>query len=132
MRTFRRLDDPTRYYGLSWRGWLAAGAALGLIYAFARLSPLDARATVSLLLIACVVPAMAALATSGQALGAGRYLAALLRWTFGPKDYAPDPARLPTGGIVLDAPPPAPSPEHAPAHWPTDPEPDTLRGGVDA
>lgn len=106
MRTFRRLDDPTRYYGLSWRGWLAVGAGAGLLYAFVWLSPFDVRATVSVLLIVCVLPTMAAFAASGQALGAGRYLTALAGWAVGPKDYAPRDTDLPDGGVVLDDPPP--------------------------
>ena len=105
MRTYRRLDDPTRYYGLSWRGWLAATAAGGLLYLFVRLSPFDTRATISVVLIAGVLPTMAGFAASGQALGIGRYLAALVRWALGPKhytarDYSED--QLPSGGIVLD------------------------------
>jgi hypothetical protein len=106
MRTFRRLDDPTRYYGLSKWGWLAVALAGGALYGFVRLSPFDVRATLSVLLIACVLPAMAAFAASGQALGAGRYLAALASWAVGPKRYAHRPDDLPDGGIVLDGPPP--------------------------
>ena len=105
MRTYRRLDDPTRYYGLSWHGWLAAASAGGLLYLFVRLSPFDTRATISVVLIACVLPAMAGFAAGGQALGIGRYLAALVRWALGPKHYAPRQYggdRLPSGGIVLD------------------------------
>lgn len=117
MRTFRRLDDPTRYYGLSWRGWLGVGAAAGLLYAFVQFSPFDIRATVSFLLIACVLPAMAAFAASGQALGAGRYLAALAGWAAGPKRYAPRPGDLPDGGIVLDGPAPELPIDAAPAAW---------------
>lgn len=127
MRTFRRLDDPTRYYGLSWRGWLAVGMGAALLYAFVRLSPFDVRVTVSVLLIVCVLPAMAAMAASGQALGAGRYLAALAGWAFGPKDYAPSAGDLPDGGIVLDAPPPILPLETGPVAWD-----DELIGGEDA
>ena len=105
MRTYRRLDEPTRYYGLSWRGWLAAAAAGALLYLFARLSPFEARMTISVVLIACVLPVMAGFAAGGQALGIGRYLAALVRWALGAKQYAPrhyDSDQLPTGGVVLD------------------------------
>ena len=56
MRTSRRLDDPIRFYGLSWRGWLGVAAAGGLLYAFVQLSPLGAQATISLALIALVLP----------------------------------------------------------------------------
>lgn len=117
MRTYRRLDDPTRYYGLSWRGWLAVGAGAGLLYAFVRLSPFDMRATVSVLMIACVLPAMAAFAASGQALGAGRYLIALAGWAVGPKDYKPQTGELPDGGIVLDGPAPELPVEPVSAGW---------------
>ena len=113
MRTYRRLDEPTRYYGLSWWGWLAPAAAGGLLYLFVRLSPFDTRATISVVLIACVLPAMAGFAAGGQALGLGRYLAALVRWALGPKQYAPrqySGDRLPSGGIVLDH---TPHPDHA-------------------
>jgi hypothetical protein len=115
MRTYRRLDDPTRYYGLSWRGWLAVGAGAALLYGFVRLSPFDVRATVSVLLIVCVLPAMAALAASGQALGARRYLAALAGWAVGPKGYKPRTGELPDGGIFLDDPPPPVAVDDAPA-----------------
>ena len=114
MRTYRRLDEPTRYYGLSWRGWLAAAGAGGLLYLFVRLSPFDTRMTISVVLIACVLPAMAGFAAGGQALGIGRYLAALVRWAASPKEYAArgyGGGRLPSGGIVLD--PRAPGPEGA-------------------
>ncbi len=122
MRTFRRLDDPTRYYGLSWRGWLAVAAGAGLLYGFVQLSPFDVRATASVLLIVCVLPAMAAFAASGQALGAGRYLAALASWVAGPKRYAHRPDHLHDGGVVLDGPPPAlPATDPAPAAWDDDP-----------
>jgi hypothetical protein len=117
MRTFRRLDDPTRYYGLSWRGWLGIGAGAALLYGFVRLSPFDVRATVSVLLIACVLPAMAAFAASGQALGAGRYLAALAGWAAGPKTYKPRTGELPNGGIVLDGPAPDLPVDASPAGW---------------
>jgi hypothetical protein len=120
MRTFRRLDDPTRYYGLSWRGWLAVGAGAGLLYAFVQLSPFDLRATVSVLLIVCVLPTMAAFAASGQALGAGRYLAALAGWAAGPKDYRPKPGELPDGGVVLDDDPPSLAVAAAPLAWEDD------------
>lgn len=117
MRTFRRLDDSTRYYGLSWRGWLGVGAGAAVLYGFVRVSPFDVRATVSVLLIVCVLPAMAAFAASGQALGAGRYLAALASWALGPKDYAPKRDDVPDGGIVLDAPPPIDRTDAAPVPW---------------
>ena len=109
MRTYRRLDDPTRYYGLSWRGWLAATATGGVLYLFVRLSPFDPRMTISVVLIAAVLPAMAGFAAGGQALGIGRYLAALIRWALGAKEYAPGDhhgRRAPAGGIVLDHPRP--------------------------
>ena len=117
MRTFRRLDDPTRYYGLSWRGWLGVGLGAGLLYGFVRLSPFDVRATVSVLLIACVLPAMAAFAASGQALGAGRYLAALAGWAAGPKTYKSRAGELPDGGIVIDGPAPELPAAAAPGGW---------------
>jgi hypothetical protein len=32
METLRRLNDPERYYGLSWRSWLGVAIGGGLLY----------------------------------------------------------------------------------------------------
>jgi hypothetical protein len=104
METFRRLDDSVTYYGLSWRGWLAVAVAGGLLYGFVRASPFDTRATLSVALIACVLPAMAAFASSGHALGPGRYLVALISWALRSKEYAPRSTALPDGGVMIDGP----------------------------
>lgn len=131
MRTYRRLDDATRYYGLSWRGWLAATAGGGALYLFVRISPFDTRATISVVLVACVLPAMAAFAAGGQALGLGRYLLALLRWALGPKDYAladQSADRRPAGGVVLEqhAPSPDGNPDASGSQPPQEPPDDFL------
>jgi hypothetical protein len=104
MPTFRRLNDGTRYYGLTWRGWLAASAAAGLLYLAVRLSPLSYKPTISITLLVMAAAGMALYAVSGQALGPGRYVAAVVRWRFGPAYFrAPDADRAVTGGVLVDA-----------------------------
>jgi len=126
MRTYRRLDEPTKYYSLSWRGWLAAGAAGGVLYGAVRLSPLGLRATVTLTLFVLAFAGMALFSLSGQALGIGRYLAAIARWRTGPKHYLSSTAApVPRGGVLVDAIPAAlitTDDEPAPV-WEDTPEP---------
>jgi len=103
MRTFRRLNDGTRYYGLTWQGWLAFGVAGGVLYAAARVSPLDYRPTITMTLFALAAAGMVLYAVSGQALGPGRYVAAFVRWRCGPARFvAPDATTPVSGGVTVD------------------------------
>jgi hypothetical protein len=103
MRTFRRLNDGARYYGLTWQGWLALGVAGAVLYAAVRGSPLGSRPTITLTLFVLAAAGMVLYAVSGQALGPGRYIAAFVRWRCGPASFnAAAPAR---GGVVVDVAP---------------------------
>lgn len=104
MQTFRRLNDGTRYYGMTWRGWLTASVAGGLLYVSVRLSPLGYKPTITLTLFVMAAAGIALYAVSGQALGPGRYVAAIIRWRFGPAQFvAADAERPVSGGVVVDA-----------------------------
>jgi hypothetical protein len=103
MRTFRRLNDGARYYGLTWRGWLALGLAGAALYAAVRVSPLGSRLTITMMLFALTAAGMVLYAVSGQALGPGRYIAAFVRWRCGPESF--DAAAPVTGGVVVDVAP---------------------------
>jgi hypothetical protein len=87
MPTLRRLDDGTRYYFLTWRQWVAALAGGGVLYAAVRFSPLSQKWTFTAVLLALATVAVAILPLTGNALGLDRYLAAIVRWTLGPKRY---------------------------------------------
>jgi hypothetical protein len=106
MQTLRRLNDPERYYGLSWRGWLGVALAGGVVYGAVRVSPLGVRPTITIVVLALAFLGVALHALSGQALGPGRHLLALVRYRVSAKRFAlPDqPER---GGLVLDSGPPA-------------------------
>lgn len=110
MKTFRRLNDPERYYGLSWRGWLGAGAASGLLYLAVRVSPLGFRPTITITVLILTLAGMALYGLSGQAIGPGRYLLCLLSYRMADKQLtvpeAPD-----KHGLVLDAAPQPPAAE---------------------
>lgn len=104
MPTFRRLNDGTRYYGLTWRGWLAAAAAGGLLYLSVRFSPLSYKPTITLTLFAMAAAGVALYAISGQALGPSRYVLAIIRWRFGAARFiAPDDEHPVSGGVLVDA-----------------------------
>jgi len=104
MPTFRRLNDGTRYYGLTWRGWLTAAFAGGLLYLSVRFSPLSYKPTITLTVFAMAIAGMALYAISGQALGPSRYVVAIIRWRFGPAHFvAPDAAHPVRGGVLVDA-----------------------------
>ncbi len=105
MQTFRRLNDPERYYGLSWRGWVGCGAGGVVLYAAVRFSPLGVKPTVSLTVIALAFAGTVLYGLSGQAIGPGRFLAAAIRHAISRKRLtAPE---HPDGhGLVLDASPP--------------------------
>lgn len=109
MQTYRRLNDPERYYGLSWRGWLAAAGGGGLLYGAVRVSPFGLRATITIVVLALALAGVVLYGLSGQAIGPGRYLVALVRYRLAAKALlAPEaPDKL---GFVLDS-----VPEHEPA-----------------
>jgi hypothetical protein len=100
MRTFRRLNDGARYYGLTWRGWLALGLAGAVLYAAVRLSPVGSRPTITMTLFALAAAGMVLYAVSGQALGPVRYIGAFVRWRCGPGSF--DAAAPVRGGVVVD------------------------------
>jgi len=100
MRTFRRLNDGARYYGLTWQGWLALGLAGGVLYMAVRVSPLGSRPTITMTLFVLAAAGMVLYAVSGQALGPGRYIGAFVRWRCGPRSFdATAPVRA---GVVVD------------------------------
>ena len=104
MQTLRRLNDPERYYGLSWRGWLGLALGGGIVYGAVRVSPLGLRPTITIVALALAFCGALLHALSGQALGPGRHLLAMLRHTLSPKRLEL-PARPERGGLVLDAAP---------------------------
>ncbi len=112
MRTFRRLNDPERYYGLSWRGWLAAGAAGGLLYVAVRVSPFGLRATITIVVLALAFAGVILHGLSGQAIGPARYLAVVVRYRLASKTLTV-PERPDKLGLVLDS---APEPSAEPTH----------------
>jgi hypothetical protein len=104
MATFRRLNDGTRYYGLTWQGWLAAVVAGALLYVAVRFSPLGYKPTITLALFAIAAAGVLLFSLSGQAIGPGRYVVAIVRWRLGPGRYvAPDAEHPVTGGVLVDA-----------------------------
>jgi hypothetical protein len=105
MPTLRRLDDGTRYYFLTWRQWLAALAGGGVLYAAVRFSPLSQKWTFTAVLLALATVAVAILPLTGNALGLDRYLAAIVRWTLGPKHFtrAGRQGKSQRGGVLLSS-----------------------------
>jgi len=105
MPTLRRLDDGTRYYFLTWRQWLAALAGGSLLYAAVRFSPLSQKWTFTAALLALATVAVAIMPLTGNALGLDRYLAAIVRWTLGPKQYTLTgrDAKAQRGGVLLSS-----------------------------
>jgi hypothetical protein len=106
MQTLRRLNDPERYYGLSWRGWLGVAIAGGALYGAVRVSPLGVRPTITIVVLALAFCGVALNAIGGQALGPGRHLMALLRYRVSPK-LLEVPAVPERGRLVLEAAPQA-------------------------
>ena len=106
MHTFRRLNDPERYYGLSWRGWLAAGVGGGLLYLAVRVSPFGLRATITVVVLALAFVGVILHGLSGQAIGPARYLAVLVRYRLASKVLTV-PERPDKLGLVLDSAPDA-------------------------
>jgi len=102
--TLRRLDDGARYYFLTWRQWLAALAAGGVLYAAVRFSPLSQKWTFTAVLLVLSLIAVAIVPLTGNALGLDRYLAAIVRWTLGPKRYTAGVTVKPLrGGVLLSS-----------------------------
>lgn len=102
--TLRRLDEGPRYYYLTWRQWVAALAAGGVLYAGVRFSPLSQKWTFTAVLLVLSLIAVAILPLTGNALGLDRYLAAIARWTLGPKRYTSGRTAKPlTGGVLLSS-----------------------------
>jgi hypothetical protein len=132
--TLRRLDDGPRYYYLTWRQWLAGLAAGGVLYAAVRFSPLSQKWTFTAVLLVLSLIAVAILPLTGNALGLDRYVAAIARWTLGPKRYTSGRTTKPlTGGVLLSSVPitecPAPA-DHDPDDWMSDDRRAAERGGV--
>jgi hypothetical protein len=103
MPTLRSLDDGTRYYHLTWRQWAAALAGGGVLYLAVRFSPLSQKWTFTAVLLVLATLAVAILPLTGNALGLDRYLAAIVRWTLGPKHYTVTgrPGTPAGGGVLL-------------------------------
>ena len=101
METLRRLNDPERYYGLSWRGWLGVAIGGGLLYGAVRISPLGVRPTVTIVVLILAFCGVVLHALSGQALGPGRHVVALARYALAPKQLEL-PAHTDDGGLLLD------------------------------
>lgn len=104
VQTFRRLNDPERYYGLSWRGWLAATAAGGALYVAVRVSPFGPKPTITITVLLLAIVGVLLYGVSGQAIGPGRYLLALFRYQRAPKRLGA-PASPDKRGLVLDTSP---------------------------
>jgi hypothetical protein len=102
MQTLRRLNDPERYYGLSWRGWLGVSLAGGALYGAVRISPLGVRPTITVAVLVLAFCGVALHTLSGQALGPARHLSALARHRFSPKLLVL-PRNPEAGGLVLDS-----------------------------
>jgi hypothetical protein len=109
MQTFRRLNDPERYYGLSVRGWVLVAAGVGVMYIAVRLSPLAVKPTISITLIALTVAGGVLLGVSGQAIGPGRFLLAVIAHAATRSDLTL-PETPDRGGVTLTEPPPEPGP----------------------
>jgi hypothetical protein len=104
MDTLRRLNDPERYYGLSWRGWLGVAIGGGLLYGAVRISPLGVRPTMTIAALVLTFCGVVLHALSGQALGPGRHIVALVRYALAPRQLAL-PERPDGGGLLLDGAP---------------------------
>jgi hypothetical protein len=100
MQTLRRLNDPERYYGLSWREWAGVAVGGGVLYGAVRVSPLGLRPTITIAVLTVAFCGVVLRALAGQALGPGRHLLALVRYAVSPKELAL-PAAPERGGLVL-------------------------------
>jgi len=102
VHTFRRLNDPERYYGLSWRGWLATCCGGGVLYVAVRVSPFGTKPTVTITVLLLAILGTLFYGLSGQAIGPGRYLLALARYRLANKRLAA-PDQPDRRGLVLQA-----------------------------
>jgi hypothetical protein len=113
--TLRRLGQSERWLWFTWRGWLAALCAGGVLYAAVRLSPLGFRATVTITLLTLTTLGMLLWGLSGQALAPERYLLALIRYRRAAGTFA-CPERPDRRGLVLDELADDDADEEQPAH----------------
>jgi hypothetical protein len=120
MATLRRLDDGTRYYFLTWRQWAAALVGGGVLYVAVRFSPLSQKWTFTAVLLLLASVAVAIMPLTGNALGLDRYLAAIVRWTLGPKQYtlAGRADKTQRGGVLLSTVPVAIVDDEDVVDWP--------------
>jgi hypothetical protein len=118
--TLKRLGQSERWLWFTWRGWLAALCAVGVLYAAVKLSPLGFRATVTIALLALTALGMLLWGVCGRALAPERYLLAVVRYKRSAKTLTcpGQPDRL---GLVLDTMPPKPS-QRAESPDPASPE----------
>lgn len=103
--TLRRLNDRERYWGLTWPGWIAAGAAGGVLYGAVKLSPFGFKPTVTIVALLMAVLAMVLLGVSGQALSPGRQLQAIARYRRSPKRWTLAAGADKHGLVLATAPP---------------------------
>jgi hypothetical protein len=100
VHTFRRLNDPERYYGLSWRGWLATCCGGGVLYVAVRVSPFGTKPTVTITVLMLALVGTLFYGLAGQAIGPGRYLLALASYRLANKCLAA-PGQPDKRGLVL-------------------------------
>jgi hypothetical protein len=98
------LNDRERYWGLTWPGWVAAVAAIGLLYGAIKLSPFGFKPTVTIAALLIALLATVLLGVAGQALSPGRQLLAIAHYRRSPKQWtlATEPDKH---GLVLAAAP---------------------------
>jgi hypothetical protein len=82
------LNDRERYWGLTWPGWVATVAAIGLLYGAIKLSPFGFKPTVTIAALLMALFATVLLGVAGQALAPGRQLLAIARYRRSPKQWA--------------------------------------------
>src|SRR5438874_1727340 len=89
-RTYRRLDEATRFAGLSLRAWLGAAGGGGLLGYVLHLSGVSWRVGVPLWVFAVVAPAALAFVSESGRAPITRRLADLARWSLSAKRLDPD------------------------------------------
>jgi type IV secretory system conjugative DNA transfer VirD4/TraG family protein len=108
-RTYRHVDTPVAYLGLTWRQWLlivaCAAVALGVIDLLHPPTPIALWLGTVLL----TAPVAVSYFTSGGAVGFGRLVLDHLRWALAPRELPPaasvEPVRA--RGFMVSASPPA-------------------------